>query len=127
MNNKKGFTLIETLVVIGVIVSLVAVSVPAFSKSLHKAKVSADKANVRAYYAELQVNYQETGEHLDNSRVPYFNGTVAYDFQTIKFPISDRTAVLQAGTYVVGAVSDGGYTVIYNCRASHDDCELLLE
>ncbi len=115
------------IVAIGVLVALVAVSVPAFSKSLHKAKVSADKANVRAYYAELQVNYQETGEYLDNSRVPYFNGTVAYDFKTVKFPISDRTAVLQAGTYAVDAASDGGYTVIYNCRAHHEEHELLLE
>ena len=127
MKTKKGFTLMEMLVVIGVMVTLVAVLVPVFSSSLHKAKVSADKANVRAYYAELQVNYQETGEHLDNSRVPYFYGTAAYDYKTIKFPVSNRKAVLRTGYYVVGAAPDGGYTVIYNCTGDHDECELLLE
>ena len=47
----------EMLIVIAVIAVLAAIAIPVFSSSLHKAKVAADIANVRAYYAELQTEY----------------------------------------------------------------------
>lgn len=53
--NKKGFTLMEMLIVIAIIAILVAIAIPTFGGSLTKAKYSADVANVRAWYAEEQV------------------------------------------------------------------------
>ena len=48
MKNKKGFTLIEMLIVVAIIVILVAVSVPAFTANLEKASSATDEANMRA-------------------------------------------------------------------------------
>ena len=54
--NKKGFTLIEMLVVIAIIAILVAVVIPVVNKSTEKAKAAADAANLRAVYAELNIH-----------------------------------------------------------------------
>ena len=53
--NKKGFTLIEMLIVIAIIAILVAIVVPAVSNSTLKAKAAADAANLRSVQAEAQI------------------------------------------------------------------------
>ena len=55
MRNKKGFTLMEMLIVIAIIAVLVAIAIPTFSGALTKAKQGADVANIRALYAEWQI------------------------------------------------------------------------
>lgn len=53
--NKKGFTLIEMLVVIAIIAVLVAIVVPTVTSSTAKAKAAADAANLRSAMAEAQI------------------------------------------------------------------------
>ena len=50
--NKKGFTLAELLVVVGVIAVLVAIAIPIFSGSLKDAQWRTNQANVRSVKAE---------------------------------------------------------------------------
>ena len=57
LNNKKGFTLMEMLIVVAIIAILVAIAIPAFNSSLNKARVATDEANIRAEYAEAMVEY----------------------------------------------------------------------
>jgi len=45
--SKKGFTLIELVVVIAVIAILTAIAIPAFSNVMSQANASVDAANVR--------------------------------------------------------------------------------
>jgi len=54
--NKKGFTLMEMLIVVAIIGILVAIAIPTFSSSLDKSRKAADQANVRAAYAEAVAN-----------------------------------------------------------------------
>lgn len=49
--NKKGFTLVEMLIVVAIIAILIAVSIPMFSANLHDAKHAVDKANLRSAFA----------------------------------------------------------------------------
>ena len=51
--NKKGFTLIEMLVVIAIIAVLVAIVIPVVGNSTEKAREAADAANVRAAIAQV--------------------------------------------------------------------------
>lgn len=53
--NKKGFTLMEMLIVVAIIAVLVAIAIPTFNGALTKSKEAADVANIRAAYAEYQV------------------------------------------------------------------------
>lgn len=51
--NKKGFTLIEMLVVIAIIAILVSIVIPVVGDSTAKAKASKDAANIRAAITEV--------------------------------------------------------------------------
>lgn len=51
LNNKKGFTLAELLVVVAIIAVLVAVSIPIFSAQTKKANLATNQANARAAQA----------------------------------------------------------------------------
>lgn len=60
-NNKKGFTLAELLVVVGIIAVLVAIAIPVFSGAQEKANEAVDAANLRAAYAEAMSKYLTDG------------------------------------------------------------------
>ena len=53
--NKKGFTLIEMLVVIAIIAILVAIVIPVVGNSTAKAQAATDAANLRSAQAALQI------------------------------------------------------------------------
>ena len=57
MKNKKGFTLMEMLIVIAIIVILVAIAVPTFTSQLSKANNAANDANFRAAKAQAAATY----------------------------------------------------------------------
>ena len=65
--NKKGFTLMEMLIVVAIIVILIAIMIPTFNGQLEKTREAADAANIRATYAELMVNYLNDGEEQTDS------------------------------------------------------------
>ena len=116
---KQGFTIMEMLIVVAIIAILVAVSIPIFNNSLHKAKVAADKANVRAYYAELQLEYLTTGEYRADIKDEISDKTVRK-----KITFTDGTTVaMQAGSYMVIRAASG-YEITYIC--DKHDCELTL-
>lgn len=48
---KKGFTLMEMLIVVAIIAILIAIAIPAFMAQLNKARAETDTANIRSGYA----------------------------------------------------------------------------
>lgn len=77
---KKGFTLMEMLIVIAIIAILIAIAIPLFTQQLDAAKGAADESNARALYAQLQADYMlgtvgtPTGAIAANGETKY-NGT----------------------------------------------------
>ena len=57
LTNKKGFTLMEMLIVVAIIAVLVAIAIPTFNDQLEKSRQATDVANIRAAYAEASVKY----------------------------------------------------------------------
>ena len=57
--NKKGFTLMEMLIVVAIIAVLVAIAIPTLSGQLKKANEATDAANIRAAYAEAALDALE--------------------------------------------------------------------
>ena len=66
--NKKGFTLIEMLVVIAIIAILVAIIIPIVSSATQKAAAATNAANMRSYKAEVVTSYlSNDGQVVVNS------------------------------------------------------------
>lgn len=78
LSNKKGFTLMEMLIVVAIIAILVAISIPAFSTSLEDAKRATDEANLRSAKAVYVVKNMK-GEL--NSNKTYYYDMVDGDFK----------------------------------------------
>lgn len=57
LKSKKGFTLMEMLIVVAIIGVLAAIAIPVFSMSLDGAKKATDEANYRAAKASSTVEY----------------------------------------------------------------------
>lgn len=77
--NKKGFTLMEMLIVVAIIAVLVAIAIPTFAGALTKAKEATDVANVRAAYAEWQVAILTDGAAVPTNKGEQ-ESTTATDF-----------------------------------------------
>ena len=59
---RRGFTLVEMLVVIAIIAVLVAVIIPTVSSSTAKSKAAADAANLRAIYGMANIVVLQSDE-----------------------------------------------------------------
>ena len=69
--NKKGFTIMEMLIVVAIIAVLAAIAIPTFSSALEKSKQAADVANVRAAYAEVMVEYLTDDTAIPESKAEF--------------------------------------------------------
>ena len=56
-NSKKGFTLMEMLIVVAIIAILVAIAIPVFSAQLSKAKDRVEEANQRSAKSMAYAQY----------------------------------------------------------------------
>lgn len=64
MKNRKGFTLMEMLIVVAIIAILVIIAIPTFNSALAKARAATDVANIRSGYAAALVEAMTNG--VDN-------------------------------------------------------------
>ena len=111
--NKKGFTLIEMLVVIAIIAVLVAIVIPVVGSSTDKAGAATNAANLRAVYAELQTELLAKNVNTDGYIEVKADGSVAL---TAKAPKAAKTIGCDKDTAMKlenGVVSYNGMTIEY--------------
>ena len=124
MKRREGFTLVELLIVVVIIGILVSISIPIFTAQMHKAKVAADWANLRAYYAEIQADYMSTQKQNPKVKVIDVAGS-DYDWQSVTF-LDGHKVKMKAGYCAVRFKKDKGYSIAYDCNKSHEKCKLGL-
>lgn len=88
--NKKGFTLIEMLVVIAIIAVLVAIIVPAVGSATMKASAATNAANLRSAAASITIDYANG------------TATVANDGTVSNYTISAPTEKVNANDGISG-------------------------
>ena len=118
LNNKKGFTLMEMLIIVAIIAVLVAIAIPVFNGALTKSKEAADVANIRAAYAEWQVKMLTENEAVptDKTALMTSDGTetkLNYNDKLTYTPAQDNksaTIVYKATKLTNPATDDGTYT-----------------
>ena len=93
VNNEKGFTLAELLIVVAIIAVLVAVSIPIFTSQLEKSREATDLANMRAAKAALVTKV------LDDDSI----GGTAFVYDAAK-----GVLVLASDATAVGAIAPYG-------------------
>lgn len=122
--NKKGFTLMEMLIVVAIIAILIAVAIPTFNNSLNKARVATDEANIRTGYAAVAVEVLNSKESVTKVYYLNANGTVTADAATDAY----KTAGANTEASTVGGIKVGtdgtwekGATISYNVTADKID------
>ena len=118
-SGKKGFTLMEMLIVVAIIAILVAIAIPTFSNALTKAQIATDEANLRSYYSESIMNYMLNED--DTATLPVENtakktvevaGTT-YELKAGEYTVtSDTTKGTMTITYKITKGSQNGTTVV---------------
>ena len=84
LNGKKGFTLMEMLIVVAIIAILVVIAVPTFTVQLNRAKQATDDANIRTANTELKVaalndQIDDTDKEVVTATAPtYDDGTITF-------------------------------------------------
>ena len=135
---KKGFTLMELLIVVAIIAVLVAIAIPLFTNQLEKSREAVDEANIRDAYAVL-VAAQLTSdgstalaEH-DTDDIKYTTDDKGVYTATVNATqedgsgwvggtpniagVKDVTAVAKGGTWTITVDSAGKATITPNPKA----------
>ena len=85
LRNKKGFTLIEMLVVIAIIAVLVAIVIPVVGNSTNKAACATNAANLRSVKAEVTTAFlTDDDDKYDFSGIEKDDGTLKNGTVTVK-------------------------------------------
>lgn len=114
---NDGFTLAELLIVVAIILVLVAIAIPVFTGALHNSKASADQANCRAVYADLQANFLTDTDAADGGAWEGAPTATASD----TFKLSDgQTVKLATGKVSASFTEKTGWTVSYDDSADND-------
>lgn len=94
--NKKGFTLIELIVVIAILAILAAILIPSITGYISKAEQGRDSANCRALYSQVSMAVM-----LENTPVPANDATVSG--LKVTYTIDDVNNVVNSDFKCVGA------------------------
>ncbi|MDO4502431.1 MAG: hypothetical protein Q4D06_04530 [Coriobacteriia bacterium] len=112
---ERGIPLAELLIVVAIVLVLVAIAIPVFTSSLHNSHVSADQANCRSLYADVQADYLgNAGKQGTYTALT----PVSNDGHTIT--LTDGEEITLEGTATVSFTAGQGYTVTYACVDGHD-------
>ncbi len=107
--SKKGFTLMEMLIVIAIIAILVAIALPTFTGALDRARYAADLANTRAWYAEQQIALM-----TDDSATPPTAGVTS----AVTIQMTGATVTVGPAT---GTITADNLTVTYDSGSDDFD------
>lgn len=107
LSKKKGFTLMEMMIVVAIIAILIAIIIPTFKGALERANAAADEANLRAYYAETMAN-----AILDDKTVSGGNLNT--------FTVAGVQYTLKGGTATSAVNNDGQLIITYKPKSGDE-------
>ncbi|HEY8831078.1 MAG TPA: prepilin-type N-terminal cleavage/methylation domain-containing protein [Gemmatimonadaceae bacterium] len=116
ISSRRGFTLVELMVVVLVIGILAAIAIPRYSGSK-------DKAYVAAMIADLHNASIYEEQYASENHAQYFSGTATADVSVEGFRASkDITVILTASNILGSRISE--FTAVATHTLSKESCEL---
>ncbi len=110
--NKKGFTLMEMLIVVAIIAVLVAIAIPVMNAQLEKAREAVDAANLRSAYAEISAEALLNNGTSTPKDVTQKQTKAGWEYAEIDFPKNFKVDPPKAsGTWTVKWVTTSGGAV----------------
>lgn len=100
MKSKKGFTLVEMLIVVAIIAILVGISIPVVNAQQEKAKEAVDLANVRAAYTKVMMSAMGHDTNPESYGVTYIHDRWYIDVELTQGTFDWQTA----GPFNVGGI-----------------------
>lgn len=119
--NNKGFSLVELLVVVAIMVVLTGVITPTLISHIHRARVATDWANLRSYYDEIQADFTLTGEYNPKVITTDINDRSTWELREFEY-LDGKKVTMKDGYFAVAkAVSGHGYQISYYCNKCLSD------
>jgi len=106
--NKKGFTLVELIVVIAVLGILAGIAVPRYSGIQDRARTRADEANLKILNNAIEIYYAENGTYPSEDDITSFKSDMANYLPNDGIP-----AVQTSGYYFIYDKDASGNKVVY--------------
>ncbi len=117
-NNRKGFTIVELVIVIAVIAILATVLIPTFGNVIEKANISAAKQEAKNVFTNYVTATAETGVYVDDGFVLTSNGYyVELEDGGVK---GEPTQTAPTVCYYLINDTSATLTEVNNC--GHSDC-----
>ncbi len=98
MRNKKGFTLIELMIVVAIIGILAAIAIPRFAQMLEKAREGATKGNLGSLRSAVSIYYSEREGTFPNDLTTSFTSYLYPVPATKATPLGNTNTVNLAAT-----------------------------
>ena len=116
---KRGFTIVELVIVIAVIAILASVLVPTFANVVTKAKKSAAMQNARSAWTAYLADEAFNGKDLpdDNGCIYVKNGDAEYGFKIVKGTFTGEECTTNTA-HDCYTITDGKITVDATTKAA---------
>lgn len=99
LKNRKGFTLIEMLVVIAIIAVLTSIIIPVVGNSTEKAAAATNAANLRSVQGELATMYLAEPNRVSSNMYKGANELLTMDDESnVPAPAAQKCAEVEKGT-----------------------------
>ena len=117
---KKGFTLIELMVVVVIIGILAAIAIPNFVKTIDKAKVASVKANMHTMQVTVEgLSVDSAGIYPNNATG--INTELPNNFKNPYTQNSGQSATAGDGAWIFDAAANGQGKVGYDPNTTRDN------
>ena len=100
LSKKKGFTLMEMMIVVAIIAIMIAIIIPTFTGALNKARATTDEANLRAYYATVVAK-----NILGEGNLPDAGDITSVEVDGVTYKLYGKATIAHTG--------DGNITITY--------------
>jgi len=108
VNNRKAFTLVELLVVIGIIAVLAGLLLPAVNHMRRSAQITGQKADFQTIASALESYRADFGDYPRNAQLPTWNTQIAPHAPVF---LSLASALMGPGPAITQTLSNGAYEI----------------